>query len=369
MNALDATLRTALDSGRFALIGAGQLGQMSVDMWPAESPGPEFFLDSVKRGSLHGLPIRDLTSHVPVPGMIYLLSAFKLPVRDVKAVFARLEQDLVLTVYDLFEHAIPHLFGNGWRNLSPSNSTRAQLTAFPGYFADTHSILAAEAASAWRYRRELNDDVSIGLEAEKYNLGWFGRARHHYDCVFDCGSYDLGLLEFLKRAEVSFGSYWAFEADPACRKTCATVAEGLSSDVRDSVRLRAEAVCDKVGVEPFLASGLLSARLLSAQVADAAIIQAPTTSLDAVAQDIGALEPEKNCLIKLHVEGAELRALSGAAEILDTMRTDLLINLSHNEEQFLEVPRILADTGRFDLYLRSHSHFGEGLTLFARHKS
>jgi len=369
MTALDATLRTALDSNRFALIGAGQLGQMSLDMWPADVPRPEFFLDSVKRGSLNGLPVHDLTQHVPLAGITYLLSAFKLPARDVTAIFKHLEQDLVLTVYDLFEHTIPHLFGNGWRNLSPSNSTKMQLAALPRCFADTQSSLAAEAATAWRYRRELEDHISIGSEAEKYNLGSFERAGHHYDYVFDCGSYDLGLMDFLGSSEIAFGSYIAFEADPACLKTCEAIAAGLSPEIRKRTSLRTEAVCDRIGVEPFFASGLLSARLLKEPVSNAAVRQVRTTTLDAIAQDIGALAPTKSCLIKLHIEGAERRALSGAGEILDTMRADLLINLSHNEQQFLEVPDMLARTGRFDLYLRSHSLFGEGLTLFARHKS
>lgn len=369
MTALDAKVSKALDSRRFALIGAGQLGLMSVDMWPADIPRPVFFLDSVKRGSLNGLPVRDLTTHTPVPGITYLLSAFKLPARDVKAIFERLEQNLVLTVYDLFEHAMPHRFGNGWRNLSPSDPAKAQLAELPGYFADTQSILAAEAAIAWRYRRELDDDVVVTLESEKYNLGRFGRAGHHYDCVLDCGSHDLGLVDFLKGAEITFGSYIAFEADPGCRKACEAIVAGLSPNIRDRISLRAEAVCDDVGVAPFLASGLLSARLLSEQVCDPAVIQVPTTTLDAISHRVDALAPDKSCLIKLHVEGAELRALSGAAEILDAMRADLLINLSHNEKQFLEVPEILARTGRFDLYLRSHSLFGEGLTLFARHNS
>lgn len=369
MNARDATVRRALSSRRFALIGAGQLGQMSLDMWPADVPRPEFVLDSVKRGSLSDLPIRDLRTHTPSPEIVYLLSAFKLPARDVKAIFNRLEQDLILTVYDLFEHTMPHLFGNGWRNLSPSTPTKTQLQALTRCFSEEQSILAAEAAIAWRYRRELEDNAPTGLEDEKYNLGLFGRAGYHYDCVFDCGSYDLGLLVFLKSADISFGSYIAFEPDPACLETCATIAAGLSSDVRDCISLRNEAVCDMTGFEPFLASGLLSARLVSEQVSDAAIIQVPATTLDAVSHDLNVIAPGKRCLIKLHIEGAELRALSGAIEVMDTMRADLLINLSHNEKQFLEVPAILARRDRFDFYLRSHSLFGEGLTLFARHKS
>lgn len=369
MNALETTVRRALYSDRYALIGAGQLGEMSLAMWPRTVPKPEFFLDTVKRGTLKDIPVHDLAPHAPIPGIVYLLSAFKLPATEAKAIFERLGQDQVLTVYDLFEQAIPDLFGNGWRNLSPLPQTRARLEALSQCFVDERSALAAQAAVAWRYRRELEDNAPIGPEAEKYDLGLFGRAGIHYDYVFDCGSHDLSLIACLESAGISFRSYIAFEADPACFKACANIANGLSESVRDRLCLRDEAVSDRAGFEPFLASGLLSARLLDRQGADGPVIAVPTTTLDAVANDIGAIAPEKRCLIKLHIEGAELQALSGAAKILKGMKTDLLINVSHNERQFIEVPALLAQHDCFDIHLRSHSLFGEGLTLFARHKS
>jgi len=54
--------------------------------------------------------------------------------------------------------------------------------------------------------------------------------------------------------------------------------------------------------------------------------------------------------------------------MLTKTRADLLINMSHDERSLLEIPEVLAATGRFDIFLRSHSLFGEGLTLFARHR-
>lgn len=369
MNALDATLRRALNSDRYALIGAGQLGEMSLAMWPKTVSRPEFFLDTVKRGTLNDLPIHDLTTHTPIPGMVYLLSAFKLPVPDVKVIFDRLEQDHVLTVYDLFEETMPGQFGNGWRNLSPSSETMARLNAMSECFVDEQSVDTANAAIAWRYRREFEDTAPMESEARKYNLGFFDRAGVHYDYVFDCGSYDLGLLTYLEEAEISFGTYIAFEADPARFEACANIAANHSPYVRDRLGLRKEAISGSAGFKPFLASGLLSARLLTGRGSgEDAVMHVPTATLDAVAREINAIEPGKRCLVKLHIEGAELPALIGANGILDTMRADLLINLSHNEKQFIEVPAILARHDRFDIYLRSHSLFGEGLTLFARHK-
>jgi len=45
---------------------------------------------------------------------------------------------------------------------------------------------------------------------------------------------------------------------------------------------------------------------------------------------------------------------------------DLLINLSHDEESLLFIPRILGSSGKYRLFLELHALFGEGATLFAR---
>ncbi len=54
-----------LAGGPFALVGAGQLGRMALDMWPAGEPRPQFFVDSSKEGTFCGLPVHRLDSDLP----------------------------------------------------------------------------------------------------------------------------------------------------------------------------------------------------------------------------------------------------------------------------------------------------------------
>ncbi|MEJ2411181.1 MAG: hypothetical protein P8Y48_18260, partial [Novosphingobium sp.] len=122
----DADLVRALTSGRYALIGAGQLGAMSLAMWPHDVPRPEFILDSHKTGDIEGIPIEPLAGHVRRPGVTYLLSAFKMPAAEIRAIFERIGQSDVITVYDFFEQYTPALFSNGWRNLAPSAEEQAR---------------------------------------------------------------------------------------------------------------------------------------------------------------------------------------------------------------------------------------------------
>lgn len=69
--------------------------------------------------------------------------------------------------------------------------------------------------------------------------------------------------------------------------------------------------------------------------------------------------------IKLDVEGAEMRALRGAAQTLEQDRPRLAIAVYHSIRDFVEIPRLLHDLG-YELYL-DHASVGLAETiLFAR---
>jgi hypothetical protein len=78
------------------------------------------------------------------------------------------------------------------------------------------------------------------------------------------------------------------------------------------------------------------------------------------------VRPEDKCLVKLHIEGAEWPVVQASRSLLESdTDVSLLINLSHDEDSLVKIPRMLADIGKYNLHLESHSLFGEGLTLFA----
>jgi FkbM family methyltransferase len=363
----EGRITEALSHAPFALIGAGQLGEMTLALWPADLERPAFVLDSVRRDPIGGIEVRPLQEHAPVPGATYLLSAFKMPADEVRGIFRALGQSSILTAYDLFEHTMPELFSNGWRDLSPSEATLQRLERLPGLYADDLSARICRSVEAWRYRRDLLSDYPVAPEADKYDLSLMGRGGMHYDVVYDCGSFDLGLLDSLRTAQVSFGSMIAFEPDPRNRARCVARINEMDSELAGRISVDPRALHDHAGVQPFVANGQLSARIVPDSLATHPDhISMECCTLDAVH---AALPGESDrVLIKLHIEGSEPSALAGAMQLITETRSDVLINMSHDERSLLEIPDVLAATGRFDIFLRSHSLFGEGLTLFARHR-
>ncbi len=350
-----------LAGGPLALVGAGQLGRMALDMWPANAPRPAFFVDSTKEGTFCGLPVHRLGSDLPA-GVTYLISAFKMPAETAKAIFRQLGQDELLTVYDYFEEKTPLEFSNGWRDLSEAPGRETRIAAARGAYVDETSRLIHDCACAWRYARDLRADYPVTPEERKYDLSEFGRGGTCYDLVIDGGAYDLGTLAMLKAGGVTFDRVVAFEADPARHADCVARA----ADMPD-VTVRPEALTDFDGDAEFLATGLLSARLAAPGLhGDARNRKVPVARLDSILADV--IPDQPRVLLKLHIEGAELPALKGAVRLLAEARVDILLNLSHDEASLLDLPVYLQSFGRFDIFLRSHALYGEGLTLFARYR-
>jgi FkbM family methyltransferase len=72
-------------------------------------------------------------------------------------------------------------------------------------------------------------------------------------------------------------------------------------------------------------------------------------------------------LIKMDIEGAELRALRGADQTLRRFRPKLAISAYHKPEDLYELPQYLVEHG-YEIYLHHYTTHHEETVLFARHK-
>ena len=71
-----------------ALIGAGQLGELALDLWPPVVDKPMFFLDEFShQKTIRGIPVVKTSSHIPDTNIQYALAAFKLDAEYIKYLF------------------------------------------------------------------------------------------------------------------------------------------------------------------------------------------------------------------------------------------------------------------------------------------
>jgi FkbM family methyltransferase len=365
-NTQEDMIKASLSRNDFALIGAGQLGDMALSLWPPILPLPTVVLDSKKVGLCHGVNIAKLQGYRADPKPVYLLSAFKLSAQEVKEIFANLGQDIVLTVYDFFEQYCPSIFSNGWRSLEPDASKLSLIASVRECFSDKRSLAVFDAAIDWRYRRVLTPTFECEPESTKYDLRRYAVELGDYDSVFDVGAYDLSLASYLNVASIRVQRYVAFEADDTNFQRCLDSLSYLAPLGPETVILEKRALFEDDSERVFLESGLLSSRLVEveSQEVPGKLKSLKTISLDSYLDELD-MRKKGRVLLKLHIEGAELPVLKGAETFIRKTKPDIFVNLSHDEISLLDIPLFLRGLGGYHMSLAGHSLFGEGITLFA----
>lgn len=164
------------------------------------------------------------------------------------------------------------------------------------------------------------------------------------EVVVDGGAYTGDTFQdFLKASKGRFQSYYAFEPDP----TNFAKLQSLS-DVDGTKVVAVEAgLARETGQLRFQATGSMAAKLLSEEEAGEDIIE--VVGLDEYFK--GKPVPT---FVKMDIEGAEMPALQGAAELISRHRPKLAISAYHHASDLWEIPALIH---------RLNSHY----RLFFRH--
>ena len=362
---LDASINSLLNFNDIILIGGGQLTKMAIKLWPSFIKKPLYILDSYKTGQIGNIKIKRMKNFSPQDNVIYLLCAFKLEIKEVPKIFRELNQETVLTIYDFFEKHGRGVFSNGWRCLNPTGKKREVLRNLLKLFKDSKSKQILISNIDWRYKRILNQNNEIVSETKKYDLRSFGRCNQTYDFVLDVGSYDLSFSKYLYEANVKTKNYVAFEPDAVNYRRCKHNISKLKKLKPINIQILKKAVSDEEAPSFFHETGTLASRIINKKFKGFNKIKLikPTT-IDKYMEKVLSHKPGK-ILIKMHIEGSELKALNGSLKTISDRKPDLFLNLSHDEKSLLEIPKKLKALGYNKLYLTCHALFGEGLTLFA----
>ncbi|MFN9029706.1 MAG: FkbM family methyltransferase [Betaproteobacteria bacterium] len=355
------------DPGRkTVLYGAGQLASMALALWPDDTPRPLLLIDEFSRErALDGIPVRRLAQ--VDAGLLresqVVLSAFKLDPFAVAEKLAERGASIGLTVYDLFESTIAPRFSNGWRLDDADPEVRRALAAGRVLLADELSRAVWDDVVDWRCRRRLRPDAlrRIEPESDKYINALTRELIAAAPLLVDGGAYDGGFLSSAAALVAPQATLVAFEPDPVSfERSCSALAALAGRRVEP----RPLALGGACGQRPFYSTGGLSARLVEPAHANTAVA---CTTIDAQPWPAPAEMPAAlgRPVLKLHIEGAELEAIEGAARFIGERRPLVMVNCSHNADGLLRIPQRLAQLGLQDIWLRTHALFGEGVTLYA----
>lgn len=177
------------------------------------------------------------------------------------------------------------------------------------------------------------------------------------EVFLDGGAFDLSTsLEFAYFTKDTFRKIAAFEPDPVCYEIAEDNLLFFSKEARKRIHLFSWGLSDHNGIIPFERSAVLGNSRITDQSEENIEIQ----RIDDIP------ECQDATFIKLHVEGHELQALSGARNLIIQNRPILAISCYHNLEELAAIPVLLKQlVPGYKLYMRHYSTGTSESVLYA----
>jgi FkbM family methyltransferase len=219
-----------------------------------------------------------------------------------------------------------------------------------------------EGAGTVRLHSHSVDIVSVFLLGQYgYGSGGHSVRVQPGDVVIDVGGCWGDTALYFAALVGSEGKVYTFEFDPESLDVLRTNLS-LNPELASRIEVVEQAVWDRSGETLAFAQG---GRMTTAFAADdgSSARGVQTTTLDDFVVQAGI---DRLRFVKMDVEGAELRVLSGAREALQRFAPQLAISAYHKEDDLVRIPEWLASLDLdYRLYLESFSPVEEETVLFA----
>lgn len=239
---------------------------------------------------------------------------------------------------------------NGWFLKTLKDREKRIIKKVSLLLADNVSRIYYLRFLAWRRLRvELLFENKLITNNNRFFIPEILRILDKNEVFVDCGAYKGHVVEkFLKIVKNKYKMIYAIEPDNASFKI-------LEKQFENNIRVKtiSYALSNKDGKGKFY-NGFDFTSQLNGN--GKKIIN--TTKLDSL--NIEAT------FIKIHLEGGELRALSGAIKTIIKYRPIIAVTLYHNSDGIWKIPIFLMNkTKNYSYYLRQHSWAGTGAVLYA----
>lgn len=336
------------------LYGAGSLGEMALDLMSTISVKPLYMVDKNFQGEIKGI---NVISPEQIPDedlkkLTFIVCISTLPFEPINRYLIDLGCRDIRHFYDYTEIALKNKLSNGWYFPNPSDNDKEKIKAvLKALEHDENSVVHYLQFLWWRLRRKevLYPKYPV-LSNKKYFLApKFPTLTEHERLVDGGAHFGSAISIFVEITGGRFDYVWAFEPDEF---NINILKRSLSSDVLNKVQIYDEALSDKNEPLRFLNElGYASKVEINAKKIVNAI------KLDSV-QEI------KPTIIKLHLEGYELKALEGASETIKKSRPILIVLADHNIDGLYEIAHFLMNLDEYKLFFCLHDYCGNSAIFY-----
>jgi FkbM family methyltransferase len=351
------TRPSLLRERRVVLYGAGSVARDVLRALRSEGISVERIFDHYAAGrNIDGIPVEDATGNAyceaAAEGMAIVVAVFN-PHADVNALMQSAKEvgwPRVYSFVDAYECLHQHLGSRFW--LAPRSLWRDHaddIAACRSLWTDPRSIEIFDAIVAFRTTGDYGR-LPTPSPSDQYFPADLPRWKEPLRLV-DGGAFDGDTIRAAIAKGYQLSAVSAFEPDPQNFVRLRTFTDTLRNITID---LSQHGLWDSNEVVSFAANA----------TAGSAIDSSGHLRITCVALDHASLKFSPT-LIKLDIEGAERRALKGAAGIIHAHRPGIAVCLYHRPADLWEIPlQMQAEFPAYSFHLRLHAFSGFDLVMY-----
>ena len=331
------------------LYGAGNLGEMAVGLMTKRGCSPKSIIDKSKKGNINNINIispEDIDSN-DKENVLFLICVSTLPYTEIEEYLKSLQCKKIMHFYTWAYLIIPELLGNGWFKTDLLVEDKKNIETVCEVLSHDEISLSHYLQFLWWklcYKEVLYSPV---LSGKKYFKSPCFPVLTGNEVLLDAGAHFGQTIEdFVAITNNKFNKIYSFEPDT----DNFLMAKDRFRDNR--IIFSSKALSDKTGTIGFTNNLGFASKIDTAGI----------TKIEASKIDDLNIAPS---IIKLHVEGCELKALTGAQKTIEKYNPILMVLADHNEDGLYKIPLFIHNLDGYRLYFNLHDYCGNTAVFYA----
>lgn len=333
------------------LYGAGKMGIMALDFLEKINIKPKFIVDQNITGVLKNIEVislEDLTIQ-DKKECLFIVCIVTLPYKNI---FDSLKCSNICHFYDYSNIMLNKYISNGWEKSDLDKNDLENIKNISSKLEKDKTSLAHYLQFLWWRIRKIENiykDYPVLSNNKYFDAPCFPKLTEN-EKLLDAGAhFGTTIQHFINATNKKFGTIWAYEPD---EQNLTILKNSINKEFEEKIHLYNIALSDKND------SSYFTDKLgFASKIDEEGDIKVSTKKIDSL-----NINPT---IIKLHLEGHELKALEGAKETITKNRPIILVLADHNEDGLYKIANFLINLENYKLFFYLHDYCGNSAVYYA----
>lgn len=353
-NKISNSFNKITNTNEVILYGAGSLGEMAINILSDLGIKPKFIVDSSKDGFLEDIKIirPDNIDIDDKENTLFLNCISTISRNEIESFLYSLGCKNIFHFYNYAYIKCPNLLSNGWFVSSLSNEDKKEIENVCKALSHDEYSLNHYIQFLWEKVRlkEIINNKFLVLSNKKYFYVPCIDSLSDNEILLDCGA-DIGqtIDNFIIKTNNKFKNIYAFEPNTNAFKV---LEDKYKNDKRISISNKIiDSSIKQINFKENIGGGMASK-----------VFEGSDNLKEAITIDSLNINPT---IIKLHIEGNELKGLEGAINTIKRCKPKIMVLADHNHDGLYKIAKFLYSLDNYKLYFYLHDYVGNSAIFYA----